>query len=672
MFNINENDEIVISHSAKPDLAGDKYKIYTDREETALSNEFCKYFHAENIDTHEKFYAVVCYKFYLPNIFNMKTLQRAAHPNIVTPVHYSIVKMSYDAQEYFVYIVPYFNYKLTLQNYLNTHSLTPKQLNNKLLIPLMQIIDIASKSNIVLGNIDIDNIYFNENTNDFILRDPFYQPPYFSQQLSFLPNELISCHPAGRSTDHNLGDLYALGVTFFTALTNKEPYEKIFEDEQIRLRVNQGSYNALIGNTNISEDYKLLLKGLLSDSLTERWRVRSIEDWLNGKATKVSETNNIDTNTALSFNEKNFYNCKALAHEFYKEWDKAINFLKQEDLFKWIQRSIGRLDMVESLNEVINERLAASSNSAINKDKELFKVITTLDSNGPIRLKNFATNFSSLPMFLSYSVAHQSNALTHKVIELITNQFWRFNIIKTPRFANYNQYISRLETSSAYYNDNAFGFGIERIVYTLNPYLPCLSTNLNGHYVSDIKELLTVLDGIAEKEPDKAIMDEHIAGFIASKLNVKREIKVRALLNFPELIDNEAIRSLSILVLAHQSFPKLKIINIGKALSQKIAGLLDLIINSKNLRQHLNDSILECGESGNLAEILNIISNAKLIENDQKNFFRACKEVRFLNEQIKALSNKHNVKVVGKFYGSRITTLIAYLVLFISIITNYI
>jgi hypothetical protein len=61
------------------------------------------------------------------------------------------------------------------------------------------------------------------------------------------------------------------------------------------------------------------------------------------------------------------------------------------------------------------------------------------------------------------------------------------------------------------------GFGLERVLYDMNPTLPCLSPPLRARFVTSIRQLLEAIDRRALAGAGSVLMDRHIAAFILAR-----------------------------------------------------------------------------------------------------------------------------------------------------------
>jgi hypothetical protein len=186
-----------------------------------------------------------------------------------------------------------------------------------------------------------------------------------------------------------------------------------------------------------------------------------------------------------------------------------------------------------------------TNGTSIYSDQKLTKLLSIIDPDGSLRYETIAVSAESIPETLQYLQNSKRQNLFEEVIKIIKDKNWQnYTGIYSPGFleetkGNEFHYLVERNNNKLSHKNN------ERLIYSLNPYLPCLSSMLNGKYVNNIKELLLALDSYAQKQPNNFIIDRHVSAFIAAKLDLKDNIKPLILLNFPKFTEHHAIKSLS-------------------------------------------------------------------------------------------------------------------------------
>ncbi|MCC2646072.1 MAG: hypothetical protein K0R02_137 [Rickettsiaceae bacterium] len=659
----NNASGITLPRSDQPDIIEKYYKINTSEPVTELNTDLCKYFIARHIDTAEEFYAIVFEKSNIYGIEYLNMLKNIGSYPIIVPQAYGITKISALKEYFLVIIVKKYDYSNNLVRRIAQEGpMSYDEINSQLIVPIVNLFQFCEKSNIELGNISPNNIIFTQD-GKMICREFFIAPPHYHQESFILAPEIAGCLPYGRITKKVKADIYALGVIIIFAYTGNQNWTKYSDQQYDLMRLETGSFNVLAGKGKIIPDLKNLLKGLLYDNPSERWTVRNIVDWLNGKAIKIVSNDNLDAVSPIVFNEMNFQTCRALAYCLHINWDQAIQFMREERLTKWIQRSLVKTKITESINELFSEQAGYKFSYNQDRDETVFKLLTAFDKHAPMRLKNFAASILSIPTVVYSSLLARRTDYLDAIMKILNKRFWAITTEKNTEYAEFTEYFLNLENSLKFYNPSVVGFTIERLIYSFNPNLPCLSSNLGGRYVTDIADLLYVLNEIVATNTQAQLIDRHIIGFIASKLNLKRELKISSLKDYPQIMSNPSISALSYIFLASQQASSINVTNISSLLSTRLIELFNENLHNIKLKNMLKKDLSDAGSAGNLSQLINIISDSKIIESDFNGYRNACKEVSILNDKITALANKKKVGELGAFFGQRITVVFSYLLI---------
>jgi hypothetical protein len=223
---------------------------------------------------------------------------------------------------------------------------------------------------------------------------------------------------------------------------------------------------------------------------------------------------------------------------------------------------------------------------------------------------------------------------------------------------------------AAHNNNTSLHKNNERLIYSLNPYLPCLSSILDGKYVTDIKELLLALDSHAQKKPNNFTVDRHISAFIAAKLDLKDNIKPVILSNFPKFAEHLTVKSLSIINLLYQHEPDIKITYICKAIGLELVKLFDQFLHNTEFKKTILAKIQSVAQDGDISQIIAIFSNQQLFIDDYNGYYEACKKAKSLEEEIMTLSTKTNsFNDAAILLGQKTTVLASYILCLVAIVT---
>jgi hypothetical protein len=342
--------------------------------------------------------------------------------------------------------------------------------------------------------------------------------------------------------------------------------------------------------------------------------------------------------------------------------------MQEERLMKWVQRSVGKNKIIEAVDELLSND-SNSNVGGIDREEKLFRMIAALDVQGPVRVNGFASTIFSFPQVLVYGMLRQKKGLAENVLKIIVKRLWTCVDQYTHILEQNSEYTELLDASSASYHSQMLGFGMERVMYTLNPMMPCLSSIVMDEYVTNIQDLLKILDRLALQHPEKVIFDRHIISFIINKIDIKRDMYASGIRDIPKLRESATLYGLFALVAAHQKFPSISVSNLSKLIGKRIVESIESSLHNVKLKKSIIERVVEASDQGHLAEMLSLVSNSRMYHNDTVGYNNACNEINMTNKQIAILAHNNKVSKFGTLFGQRITVLMSYMLFVIITLT---
>jgi hypothetical protein len=662
-------EEFDLPHSNEEDVVAGTYRVQPHQQISELSNDYCRYYLATHKDTNQEFYAIVFERSFCPDHKMIKAITNSKESLFIKPLAASITRLSTNKIKHLTLIVDKYDHKENLKAKIHEiEEYDSRYITSKVLPFICQILQFCETNNLNCGNICPDNILVLED-DKFILREPYIAYPHSLQEIQYLSTEILDADYAGRKTSSISADIFAAGVTFleifFKGLSFPEGIQKLKQD-----RLNNGSFLSTIGKKRVSDDIKNHIKGCLNDNVNERWKLRNLLDWSSGKLSISKTTQNSDSSdifAAVSFNSNNYYHYRALASALFHQWDAGLNFLSEDRVLKWIQRGTGKSKIIDYLDELTSREYATHgfAKAFIDKDERLFKAIMALDAQGPFRLNNFASHTSSLCNMFHYGFARQKKYIQDNVVKIALKKSWEDQLKYNSKEDIDTIKVNLLNELTGFYNSQTQGCGIERVLYHLNPSLPCLSPIVYNEYVTSLRALLVLLDNMSATSSEKVIFDKHIISFIANKINLKREVYINMLKDVPMKQENLSLYGLAIIVLAINHDPDLELTNLSALIGMRISEFTDKTLHNVRLKKNIDDKIKNASEESDFATMLKIVTNPKVYINDQSGYYKACRDVNMINKKITALTNNEEVKQFGTLFGQRITVLVSYMLFII-------
>lgn len=667
-----ESEEGVELVTVKKDRIGDYYTVDLQVPLDDLSNDFVDAFavHDERHPDDDSLYAVL-FKPWVPVRMQLaEDLEQQSFPHVMCPCTTSRVVLSTGGERYGIVF--------SRSPVKSLDSLLSEELEfsesfiiSHVITPLAKVLRFFENSGFVHGMINAYTIGLDDNDR-LVVSECLSSPCGFYQPIAYEVVERGITLPIGKGEGTTADDFYALGVVVVYLLSRVSPSSLMDDDDIIEAKLSKGSFHVLCDTLELSPEMSDLLLGLLSDDVYERWGSAKLDSWLKGKHyNMVPPGLPVESTRTLLFEDKNYYNRKTLAQGMYMDWPGARRFLREDALPKWVEGSLqdsvlaGNLRSVEQLThtEAKADRVIPSH------DELVLRSILLLDPSGPLRFNGtFSVRLSGLGTMLAYAYA-TGNKNYLRVIEAIIES----DLLSTWYATGDDTLLSAhllwaYDNIHEHINKDYFGFGLERCLYDLNPTLPCQSPVLEGHYVLTLEDLYVALERVAGRQSvDKPLFDKHIMGFLASRLELTNEIRIKGLKRFPHMAVHPCIQSLALFVLGLKRASIRMLPQMTKAYSAQLSEVME-VLRSVSIREEIRTEYKRLIQDGSLGLLLKATSNPDYLIKDKMGYKRAIKEYRMLVYRKMAANNRTHVSNTGFRYGLQITVLISYLLLAVEVL----
>jgi len=413
-----------------------------------------------------------------------------------------------------------------------------------------------------------------------------------------------------------------------------------------------------------------LLRGLLADDPRQRWTAADLEQWHNGRRlTPKSSDAGRRATRHIDFNGKEYWQTRHLAQALARDTAAAARLIEDGTIDKWLRRAAS--------DDVTADRVAAAKtslkeNARITHFEEqlVTRSCIALDPAAPIRYRGVAVLPAGLaPLLAEAGMTGQNIQVLSEIISSQLITFWvdmqteaRSEIVTLgQQYERIRSFIDRI----------SLGNGFERVLYDLNPGLPCLSPIVKNDYVVQPKHLLAALERVAKtgnrgREP----MDRHIAAFL-----VVRDRRSEMLFDAMAAPDGAARRGIAMITL----FADMQTRYGPDALPALAQWLLPLLEQStrrfigNTLRAQAQAQLKEVAQQGNLGHMLRLIDDPKRIVQDQQEFVAArmlylntMKEIIHLEKQ---LSDRDSIaQAVGKPIALTVSSCLAFIFVLVALV----
>jgi hypothetical protein len=332
---------------------------------------------------------------------------------------------------------------------------------------------------------------------------------------------------------------------------------------------------------------------------------------------------------ALEMGDTGHVTPRSLAHAFARDPAAAAKLIRSGDFDAWLQRSL-----------VDPERSAAVAlavdgcDSATPETRFVARVAMALDPRAPIRYGAFAAAVDGLgPALATAYHAGSGVAAIAEVISARLPQFWF--TVQAGFKPEQSLYLRTYDRYRQFLDDRRPGFGVERLLYELNPGLHCLSPAIERDCVIEPRELLPALERAnADGRVGEQVVDRHIAAFLAVRC---RDAVVDW---YDDLASTTTQRRISgvlhVLARLQKMYGPASVPSLGERMGREVPVLVDRY-HSLSRRARLRDAIAKPSAQGHLPEIVAIVASPAERKRDEAEYRAAHQEYDAIGRSLATL-----------------------------------
>ncbi|MDQ7246530.1 hypothetical protein [Dongia sedimenti] len=363
------------------------------------------------------------------------------------------------------------------------------------------------------------------NSGEVVFGECFAAPPGSDQPVVYETIENGLASRMGRAPGSQADDLYALGVLVLR-LHLGNAMQALNDEAVIAAKINFGTFSALAGGEKVSPSMAEMLRGLLSDKVSDRWTLRNLEMWMLGQYFNPILPNLPQRATRpIRLGGGEHLNRPAAAYAMAVNWDEALTNVENGTLDSWLKRGFN--------DEKVNEPLQLARGLAMSygpstgtKHRMVSRLIQFMGPSLPICYKSIRVSGTALGTMLA-SVIDQPPLRT-EFVEMLRARLPQGWLDHQPKLTSELASVRRtLDGVEKIVERPGPGYSVERVLYELDPGMPCRSELIGDYYVTSLKDLLPAIDAaLPGAEAGTMPIDRHIAAFTAAKLArpIEREL----------------------------------------------------------------------------------------------------------------------------------------------------
>ncbi len=655
----------------QPDRLKDRYSLRCDQPLPRFSYGNVQAYAVTDDKTSDvKLYAVVCDPARPYRYRALKVLEALEHPHLVRLIDHGVVYVSAARECRYVIVFEQPEGRPLSEILREGRNYNERTFTEQVLKPLGSVLATLDEQGISHCRVCPENVFVGEKVT---LGECIGEPSAFSRSFFYEPIErlLTSVQGAGGGTIKT--DTFSMGVLAIDSLFSFDRLnlKEVNKDSYTGQVLSNGTYLTLTQGASFSDGFADFLIGTLNDSHEERWSMTQLNLWLGGKRFNLLKPSPPrEANRPFEFDGEQFFSPRALAHSFFTKWETARSFVRDAKIDRWVEQALHKRELAEKVRRAINATGGHDSKNPKQNNELLARIIAVLDPVGPIRLEHLAFNAGGIGLLISDAMRNKKQKELGLIRDAI--DFDLLNFSAEVQSANSqsddaNDAVWKLQKNRHFLTLKGMGFGMERIMYDLNPNLPCLSSNLLNYHISTLPDMLYALDALAaSKAQDLSFTDRHLAAFLASHASVMKEVMIKDLRHHAHLLQSPEVIVMVILAKAQEKsgIKQLKGLCYWAALR-----MLEMVknIHSAQTRKMVCRDIATAAEHGHIGYVLQALLNMKVLNGDLMGFEQAQKTFHVNRIQIEELKNPKKTREKSESTGVTIASAISVLMLGVAV-----
>lgn len=478
---------------------------------------------------------------------------------------------------------------------------------DQLLRPAALVLEQLQASGLTHRAIRLNNLFQAAPGHPVVLGQAWAAPPAMHQPAVYEPPYSGACLPAGRGSGSVADDVYALGVTLLALALGRVPLEELDGAAVVRRKLERGSYAALAGDERLPPVIADLVRGMLAEDPEHRPTPTLLLDPAAARGRRVAARPPRHAQRSLIVAGVQAWDARTLANAIASEPDQGLHALRNGTALLWLRREVGDAGLAARIEELMRHHRAAETGQEEARSDAILtmRAVSLLDPLAPLCWRGLNLWPDALGTALATAQDNDPSGMT-RLEELVATEAVALWATARPERCDFPMLRIEARQNRAWLQTRGLAGGLPRLVYALNPLLPCLSPLTASRWVERLSEVLPALEASVAANPKLRPIDAHVAAFIAARTERGLDAELNALAA-PKAAVAEAAE-LRLLAQLQSRLHRQPLPALAAWLAQQTAPLIRQWHN-RGKRTELEERLKELAQAGMLAPMLTLVED---------------------------------------------------------------